>query len=90
MYAADGVLSIVVALPGAEVDGVSVQITASGLLIDAHVPPPRLTPRAEIVRLEVPYGHMRRLIDLPAGRYRLVDRRLNNGCLHIQLAVADQ
>jgi HSP20 family protein len=90
VYASDGVLSIIVALPGAEADSVSIQITPGGLLIDAQVPLPLLTSRDEVVRLEVPYGHMRRVIALPAGRYQLVERRLSNGCLHLQLAVTGQ
>jgi HSP20 family molecular chaperone IbpA len=90
VYASGGLLSIIVALPGAEADGVSVHVTPDGLLIEAQVRPPLLTERDEVVRLEVPYGHMRRIIALPAGRYQLVERRLSNGCLHLQLAVEGQ
>jgi hypothetical protein len=37
------------------------------------------------VRLEIPYGRMRRRIDLPSGRYVLGERRLERGCLHLRL-----
>ncbi len=35
-----------------------------------------------VVRLEIPYGRMRRRIELPPGRYALTERRLEHGCLH--------
>jgi hypothetical protein len=38
-----------------------------------------------VVRMEIPYGHMRRRIDLPSGRYALKERRLDRGCLHLYL-----
>jgi HSP20 family molecular chaperone IbpA len=85
VFTVDGDLLIVVALPGAESDNVVVQLMSGGLQIEAHVPPPLVAPRACVVRLEVPYGTMRRRIILPAGRYALIERRLSNGCLHLRL-----
>jgi HSP20 family molecular chaperone IbpA len=41
--------------------------------------------RAIIYRLEIPYGRFERRIALPAGRYQLIDRRLENGCLTLDL-----
>ena len=83
---------MVVALPGARADDVAVQLTSSGLQIDTHVPPPGSPPsplspgsRLTVVRLEIPYGRMRRRIDLPSGRYALVERRLERGCLFLRL-----
>jgi HSP20 family protein len=76
---------VVVALPGARVDEVVVQITASGLQIETLVPPPSLSAHMNVVRLEIPYGRMRRRIDLPPGRYALVERRLDRGCLFLRL-----
>jgi len=49
------------------------------------VPPPALTPRVNVVRLEIPYGRMRRRIDLPPGHYALTERRLDRGCLFLRL-----
>jgi HSP20 family protein len=86
IFTSDGHLQVIIALPGADVADVTVQINGSGLLVEARVPPPLLTPRTGVVRLEVPYGTMRRQIELPAGRYRLTERRLSNGCLHLRLA----
>jgi hypothetical protein len=38
-----------------------------------------------VVRLEIPYGRMRRRIDIPPGRYALVERRLDRGWLYLRL-----
>jgi len=77
-------LEIVVALPGAVPEDVQIEFTPSGLEIETMVAPPS-RPHMRVVRLEVPYGRMRRRIDLPAGRYVLVDRRLERGRLHLRL-----
>jgi HSP20 family protein len=83
---ADGTeFRVVVALPGARVEEVVVQITPSGLQIETLVPPPSLGAHMNVVRLEIPYGRMRRRIDLPPGRYALVDRQLDRGCLFLRL-----
>ena len=78
-------VNVVVALPGARADDVTVQITASGLQIDTDVALPAASAVMSVVRLEIPYGRMRRRIDLPPGRYVLTERRLDNGCLHLRL-----
>ncbi|HEY2686731.1 MAG TPA: Hsp20/alpha crystallin family protein [Steroidobacteraceae bacterium] len=83
---ADGTeINVVVALPGVGADEVQVQITPLGLQIDAAVPPPNARHRLPVVRLEIPYGRMRRRIDLPAGRYALLEQRLERGCLYLRL-----
>ena len=76
---------VVVALPGARVDEVTVHLSPSGLQIDAAVPPPSLGAAVNIVRLEIPYGRMRRRIELPPGRYVLTERRLDHGYLQLHL-----
>src|ERR1700694_2195450 len=54
---ADGAeVRVVVALPGARVEEVVVQITPSGLQIETTVPPPSLGVHMNVVRLEIPYG----------------------------------
>jgi hypothetical protein len=55
------------------------------LQIETLVPPPALGARMNVVRLEIPYGRMRRRIDLPPGRYALVERGLDRGCLFLRL-----
>jgi HSP20 family protein len=76
---------VVVALPGARVDEVTVQLGPAGLQIDATVSPPNLSAAVNIVRLEIPYGRMRRRIELPPGRYVLTERSLNHGYLQLHL-----
>ena len=72
-------------LDGAGEKPVLVQITPSGLQIETMVPPPNINARMNVVRLEIPYGRMRRRIDIPPGRYALVERRLDRGCLYLRL-----
>jgi HSP20 family protein len=78
-------LQVVLALPGARADEVVVQITASGLQIETTVAPPSFGPRTNVLRMEIPYGRMRRRIDLPPGHYALLERRLDRGCLYLRL-----
>ena len=86
IFADGSQVTVIVALPGARVDEVIVQLTATGLQIDTTVPPPSLGAAMDIVRLEIPYGRMRRRIELPPGHYVLIERRLDHGCLHLRLS----
>jgi HSP20 family protein len=84
---ADGAeFNVVLAMPGANPTDITVQITPTGLAVDAAVAPPRFNRRMNVVRLEIPYGRMRRRIDLPPGAYTLIERHLENGCLYLRLA----
>jgi len=85
IFADGSELKVVVALPGASADEGAVQLTASGLQIETTVAPPSWSARAKVLRLEIPYGRMRRRIDLPPGRYALLERRLDRGCLFLRL-----
>jgi HSP20 family protein len=78
-------LEIVVALPGAHEEEVAVQITPAGLQVETTVAPISRSARMKVVRLEIPYGLMRRRIDLPPGRYALIERRLDRGWLYLRL-----
>ena len=79
-------LHVSVALPGARAEDVVIQIAASGLLIETTVAAPSFPPGVSVVRLEIPYGRMRRRIDLPPGRYALREHRLENGYLFLRLS----
>lgn len=82
----DGVeLEVVLALPGAHADDIFVQITSLGLHIETTVPAPAVRTRMNLVRMEIPYGLMRRRIDLPTGSYILSERRLDHGYLYLRL-----
>lgn len=85
IFAEGSELQVVVALPGARAEEVTVQITPSGLQVETTVPPPALNAHMKVVRLEIPYGRMRRRVDLPPGHYALVERRLDRGCLFLRL-----
>jgi HSP20 family protein len=78
-------LHVVLALPGARAEEIAVQITPTGIQVDTIVAPPSLSARANVMRLEIPYGRMRRRIDLPSGHYALLERRLDRGCLFLRL-----
>jgi HSP20 family protein len=78
-------LEVTVALPGARADDVVAQVTASGLLIEATVSPPTFAAGVDVVRLEIPYGRMRRRIELPLGTYTLLEFRLDSGYLYLRL-----
>ena len=78
-------IQVVVALPGARAEEVAVQVTSTCLQIETLVPPPALDARTNVVRLEIPYGRMRRRIDLSPGHYALIERRLDRGCLFLRL-----
>jgi HSP20 family molecular chaperone IbpA len=78
-------LQVTVALPGARADQVVAQVTTSALLIEATVPPPAFAPGVDVVRLEIPYGRMRRRIELPPGGYTLLEFRLDAGYLFLRL-----
>ncbi|HEX3604214.1 MAG TPA: hypothetical protein VHU43_08985 [Steroidobacteraceae bacterium] len=85
IFADDAHVHVIVALPGARVDEVTVHITPSGLQVDTAVPPPAADAVMNVVRLEIPYGRMRRRIGLPPGHYVLTERHLEHGCLHLRL-----
>ncbi len=83
IFADDTQVRVVVALPGARAEDVNVQITPTGLWVDTTVAPGGAG--MNVVRMEIPYGRMRRRVDLPPGRYALVERRLDYGCLYLRL-----
>ena len=85
IFAEGSELQVVLALPGARAEDVAVQITPTGIQVETTVPPPRLSSRTNVMRLEIPYGRMRRRIDLPPGHYALIERRLDRGCLYLRL-----
>jgi HSP20 family protein len=85
IFAEGSELHVVLALPGARAEEIAVQITPTGIQVDTIVPPPSLSARTNVMRLEIPYGRMRRRIDLPPGHYALLERRLDHGCLFLRL-----
>jgi HSP20 family molecular chaperone IbpA len=77
-------LVVFVALPGVAAEAVEVTLDGGGVQV--------LAARAmcggisgQMRRLEIPFGHFERRIELPPGRYQLVSRELANGCLVMTL-----
>ena len=78
-------IEVTLALPGARAEDVVANITPSGLLVETNVAPPQFRSGGEVIRMEIPYGRMRRRIDLPAGSYALLELRLERGYLYLRL-----
>jgi len=78
-------LTLLVALPGVTPRQVEVVLAPSLIIVRGERPLPANSRCATIHRLEIPYGQFERRIALPAGQFELVDRRLENGCLALEL-----
>jgi HSP20 family molecular chaperone IbpA len=78
-------LTILIALPGVEVDRIDVTLNAGVLIVSGERPLPRELEYARIHRLEIPHGHFERRIELPPARFVISGRHLANGCLMVQL-----
>ncbi len=88
IFARGSEVHVMLAMPGARAEDVVTQITPSGLLNEATVAAPAFEAGIEVVRLEIPYGRMRRRIDLPPGTYTLLEHRLERGYLFLRLTGA--
>jgi HSP20 family molecular chaperone IbpA len=71
---------IIAALPGVAPEAVRVEIEGQTLIIAGARPLPSKGRKANIVRLEIPYGRFERRVAL-SPRLRLAERDLCNGCL---------
>jgi HSP20 family protein len=85
IFETDHTLTIVIALPGVEVEQVRVTLSAGVLIVSGERPLPVELRAARIHRLEIPHGHFERRIELPPARFELSGRHLTNGCLMLQL-----
>jgi HSP20 family protein len=73
-----------VALPGVSADAVEVTTDGTHLRIVAERAM-AAAPGDAIHRLEIPYGHFERHVDLPPGRYDVTARDMVDGCLVLAL-----
>ena len=73
-------LCIIAALPGVAPEAVRVEFEGQTLVIAGARPLPSRARKANILRLEIPYGRFERRITL-AARLQLAERELRNGCL---------
>jgi HSP20 family molecular chaperone IbpA len=81
----EGELWILVALPGVGADRLQVLVEDATLVVAGERPMPGRMRAGIIRRLEIPYGHFERRIELPPGRYDVMRRELVDGCLVLGL-----
>ena len=85
VFETEAELLIIAALPGVAPEAVRVEIEGETLMIAGTRPHPCQGRRANILRLEIPYGRFERRIAL-TSRLRLAERELRNGCLILTFA----
>ena len=85
VYENDDELRLLVALPGVTPQQVEVVLASNLIIVRGERSLPADSRYATIHRLEIPYGQFERHIALPAGRFELIDRRLEHGCLALTL-----
>jgi HSP20 family protein len=81
----DQALLVIVALPGVESSDVHVSTDGDSLVVLALRRLPPLAQRAEVHRLEIPYGRFERRVRLPGGPFAVGQSELMNGCLFVRL-----
>jgi HSP20 family protein len=85
VFETEEALTILIALPGVELERVKVTLTTGTLVVRGERPLPRELQQARILRMEIPYGHFERRIELPPVPFEISGRHLANGCLLLQL-----
>jgi HSP20 family protein len=85
VFETDQALIILIALPGVELDTITVTLSAGVLTVKGERLLPRELDNARIVRMEIPHGHFERRIELPPVPFELSGRHLANGCLMLRL-----
>ncbi len=85
IFETEGGLTILIALPGVDPDGIAVTLNAGVLIVSGERLLPHEFDNAKIHRLEIPHGHFERRIELPPARFEMTGRHLANGCLMVQL-----
>lgn len=81
VYARGDEISLFVALPGVAADQIDVSIEGDRLIVSGQRQIPVALHSFAIHRLEIPYGRFERRIALPPGKFELLERYLENGCL---------
>ena len=85
VFETDDALTILIALPGVELETITVALSAGLLIVKGERPLPRELNNARIVRMEIPHGRFERRIELPPVPFELSGRHLANGCLMLRL-----
>ncbi len=84
VFESEHALWVIVALPGVAAEDVQLIIDGNELIVTGQRALPREARGAAIHRLELPAGRFERRIALQ-GRFDLVERQLENGCLTLGL-----
>ena len=79
-------LTILIALPGVQLDSITVILNAGTLVVRGERPLPSELQNARILRMEIPYGRFERRIELPPVPFEISGRHLADGCLMLRLA----
>jgi len=85
VFETDDALTILIALPGVELERVKVTLNTGTLVVRGERPLPPELQHAKILRMEIPYGHFERRIELPPIPFEISGRHLANGCLLLRL-----
>ena len=85
VFETEQALIILIALPGVELETITVTLSAGVLTVKGERPLPRELDNARIVRMEIPHGHFERRIELPPVPFELSGQHLANGCLMLRL-----
>ena len=85
IYETANALSLIIALPGVAPTDLRVEIHQGSVAVSGRRALPAMARNAVIHRLELPFGHFERQVELPPGRYRIEGSELANGCLHLDL-----
>ncbi len=85
VFETDDALIILIALPGVELERVKVTLNTGTLVVRGERPLPPELQHAKILRMEIPYGHFERRIELPPVPFEISGRHLANGCLLLRL-----
>src|SRR5947208_15609421 len=71
VFETDRGLIVLVALPGVELDDISVILSAGVLIVRGQRPMPGELQSARILRMEIPYGNVERRMQLPAEPFAI-------------------
>ena len=77
------------ALPGVTAEQIEVVLEGAELVVRGERRLPPVAHTTSIRRLELPHGRFERRTTLPAGRYDLIARSVDHGCLVIGLRRID-
>jgi HSP20 family protein len=85
VYESEQFVAVQVALPGVAAGQVELRLDGNILVVGGTRLLPDAFASAAIRRLEIPYGHFERRIELPAGPLRIGRHALQDGCLILML-----